>query len=90
MKTIEEAKLQLTAALPLFRTAANKAKANGTAMLGILSVNPDGSGNVMARFECEEFFEDLALILGVGEITEEQKGEVEAFEFLSKNDIKVE
>lgn len=80
---IEALKEKMLAGLPYLRIAAMKAKVNGTVMLGILSVNPDGSGQITARFEAQEFFEDLAAILGAGPITEEQHFDANALEFLS-------
>jgi hypothetical protein len=42
----------------------------------------------MMQFECEEFFEDLALVLDAPPQTEENNAEAEALAFLQKHGIK--
>lgn len=60
----DEARARLLQALPHFRFAMKLAAKNGAPMVGILSVAPDGSGSVEAKFAAPDFFDDLALVLG--------------------------
>jgi len=65
MKTVEDAKAELLTTLPIMLEVAGKATEGGArVMIGILSVEGDGSGQVLARFDAGTFFEDLELILG--------------------------
>jgi hypothetical protein len=59
----EKARARLLEALPYFRHAANNAKEGGKIQLGILSVKDGKSGQIVARFDADDFFDDLALIL---------------------------
>ena len=69
-------------ALPYMRHAAKEASETGKVFIGILSVNDDGSGRVVARFEGPEFFDDLALVLGAPDQTEEDDMKAEAASLL--------
>lgn len=60
----EEARNRLLQAMPHFRFAMKQAALKGAAHVGILAVQPDGSGNVEAKFAAPDFFNDLALVLG--------------------------
>lgn len=64
-KTLEQAKKDLADFLPHLQLALGAAKVNnpeGKLQLAIASVNPDGSGQLGARFETE-FVEDLAILV---------------------------
>jgi hypothetical protein len=87
-KQLEEEKRRETAidkmkkALPFMRHAVKLAAADGAVHFGILSVRPDGSGTVMAKFEAAEFFDDLALIVGAPEQTKDDEMKAEAARIL--------
>lgn len=87
MKTVEEAKETLVKALPYFRSAVADARASdheGTVKLAIVHKYADGSGKVGMTFDCDEFFDDLALVLGVGPQTPEDDVKAEAAKFGQK------
>lgn len=79
-----EAQQRLLQALPHMRIAANKAHEEGSVQLGILAVQPDGSGQVKMRFDADSFFEDLALALNAPPLTEQNEREHDALTFLAK------
>jgi hypothetical protein len=60
----EEARNRLLQAMPHFRFAMKEAAKKGAPHVGILSVQPDGSGGIEAKFAAPDFFNDLALVLG--------------------------
>ena len=56
--------------LPHFNLAMEMARVeipDGTIELMIAAIAKDGSGKTIVRFNCEEFFEDLAELCGVKE-----------------------
>ncbi len=76
--TLEEAKEKIKQVLPYLRVAVEDAAKKGRPQLGVLAVNDDGSGTVVCQLEAPEFFEDLALVIGVGPLTKEQRLEAGA------------
>jgi hypothetical protein len=56
----------------------------GTVGLAIVALQPDGSGEVVARLEAPEFFEDVALAIDAGPSTEEDLQEARVRQFLDK------
>lgn len=88
LKTLEQAKSTLIEALDYMRHSVERAKETGQPHLAIVSKYSDGSGKIIAKFQCEEFFNDLALVLGVGELTEEARLNASAVEFLHVHGIK--
>ena len=82
-KQIELAKERMRTAIPYFRGAIADAKKNGVVKLGILAENPDGSGKLEMKFECEDFFSDLALVAEAKPQTKEDDAAVSARKFLS-------
>lgn len=86
-KTKEQAIEKLRGALPYFRKAVVDAKKQGNVQLGVMATNPDGSGQVLMRFDSEDFFDDLALVLGVGPQTEEDDTKASALAFLQNHNI---
>lgn len=88
-KTIEEATEALKNALPYLRYAVEQAREDGgIAKLAVASENPDGSGKLIAKFECDEFFEDIATVIGLGPQTEEQTNDAKAVELLQRIGVK--
>lgn len=61
-----------------------QAKEEGKAKVGILAVQPNGSGQVKASFEADSFFDDLALVLDAPPQSEEDDTEAAAGELLDK------
>lgn len=60
---------RLLSALPHILVASQMAKdavPEGTVCLAIVAKKPDGSGQLTASFECEEFFKDILMVLGLG------------------------
>jgi hypothetical protein len=56
--------------IPHIRHAIEEARTRGKVELGILAVDAsDGGGRVMCRFDAEEFFEDLAQLVGAATST---------------------
>lgn len=78
MRTVEEAKKDLTSLLPFLRYAVEQAAKEGEVGLGILSTKPDGNGRITARLNAPGFVEDLALLLDAGPFTDEQRREAAA------------
>jgi hypothetical protein len=78
MRTLEDAKRDLLIMLPHLRYAVETAALEGTVELGVLSTKPDGSGRLQCRFEAPGFVEDLALLLGAGPMTAEDRQEAAA------------
>jgi hypothetical protein len=70
-KTIEQIKADLAIAIPHFRYSVEKAKKEGTPHLAIFSKTPEGGGRIIIEFDCEEFFNDLATLVGIGPQTTE-------------------
>jgi hypothetical protein len=89
-KTPEEAKAALLRAIPYFRHAIEEARKLGDVKMGILADKPDGSGELTMRFECEEFFADIALVIGAPEHTEQDESKAKALAFLQKHGLKVQ
>ena len=78
MRTLEDAKKDLMTLLPHLRYAVETAAKEGAVQLGILATKPDGSGRVVVQMEAPGFVEDLALILGAGPFTKEDRQEAAA------------
>jgi hypothetical protein len=83
-----EAKDRLLVALPYLRDAADKARSKGAVHLGILAVQPSGSGQITMRFEADSFFEDLALVLDAPPLTQQDKTAADALLFLHSHGLK--
>jgi len=70
MKSIVKAKADIAKLTPHLRIAAEdalrRAKPGAVVRLAVIAHNPDGSGQVGAEFDCEEFFEDLETVCGGG------------------------
>lgn len=89
-KTIEQIKQDLLIALPHFRYAVDQAKKEGTVKLGILTNRPDGTGRVVTSFECDEFFDDIATLIGAPPQTAKDNLTASAHEFVSKHGLRAE
>lgn len=64
----EEARQRLLDVLPHLRLALEEAKLlapDGTVGLAVIITRADGTGRLTARFHGKEFFEDLAVMLGI-------------------------
>ena len=79
-----QARERLLQALPYFRYAAESAAKEGRVELGILAVKEDGGGRVCCQFAAEDFFKDLALVLGAPDQTEEDTLEAKATELMDR------
>lgn len=64
MKSTDEAKANLLAVIKHLKYAVDEAKKMGAVKLGILSQGEAGAGKVMCSFACDEFLDDLLLVLG--------------------------
>lgn len=82
MKTADEAKTDLLVVIKHIKYAAEEAKKTGVAKLGILSVGESGAGKVICSFSCDEFIDDLLLVLGDPPITPVDRLECAAKRFL--------
>jgi hypothetical protein len=73
---LEEVKNKFRQALPYFRLAMEEAKEKagegGKVGFGVIAVPKVGDGRITAQFDGAEFFEDLALLIGVGPSTEDE------------------
>lgn len=78
MATKEEIREKLLAALPHLRYAMKEAAQKGRPQVGILAATEDGGGQVVARFEAPEFFDDLAVLIDAPPQTEEDDMEARA------------
>ncbi len=86
-KRVQEARDKMLKAITFMRHAVKEAAKKGEVHFGILAVNPDGSGQVVARFEAPEFFDDLAAIIDAPEQTEEDDLEASALQRLQNADM---
>jgi hypothetical protein len=84
----EEAKNRLLIALPYMRKAVEDAKKKGSVQIGILSIKPDGSGNIEMRFDADDFFNDIGIIIDCPEQTKKDDIRADAVKFLNKHGIK--
>src|SRR5271154_1840659 len=83
-KRKETAKAKMLVAIPYMRHAIAKAAKDGRAYVGILSVNPEGGGRVVAQFDAPEFFDELALLLDAPPQTYEDDLDAEAVALLDE------
>jgi len=80
-----QAKERLLAALPYFRSSIkNCQKKKKKLQLGILSVEPDGSGNIEMMFDFEEFFTDIETLIDAPKFTGKDEQNVLAVSFLER------
>jgi len=84
----QEAMARLLAGMPYFRNAVDTASKNGTVKLAILSEMPDGSGKIECKFECADFFADIATIIDAPAQTKQDDMTAAATRFLQKHGIK--
>lgn len=78
----ETAKERLLTVIKHLRFAMKEAEAGGKVQLGILSVLPDSSGKITARFDAKDFIEDVALVIGAPPYTENDEMEAKATKLL--------
>lgn len=87
-KTIEQITADLRKAVKHIQYAVEEVdklgKEAATVKLGILSVNPDGSGQIKCQFECKAFLDDLCLILGLETLTDEERADHERIAFFHR------
>ena len=86
-KQIEDAKNRIIEGLKYFRHMLSEAKKKGKVEFGIIAVNEDGSGNIEARFDCEEFFNDIAIAVNAPKQTEKDDLQAKAARFLQIHGI---
>jgi len=70
-KRVAKARKKMLKAIPFMRHAVKDAAKKGAVYFGILAVNSDETGQVVARFEASEFFDDLAALIDAPDQTEE-------------------
>lgn len=79
---METIKQKFREAMPHFRLGLKDAKAEagpgGTAGLAVVAIPKAGNGRILATFEADEFFEDIAYLCGIGPDTEEDELEAQA------------
>jgi len=69
-----KSKVRLKDVTPHLRHALRLAKqAGGHVQIGFLSVHPNGTGQIVCRFDADEFVEDLAAVLDMGPEMDEQR-----------------
>jgi hypothetical protein len=65
-KSVDLAKADLATLVPHLRVAARdalkRANAGATVEFAVIAKNPDGSGQIGASFQCEEFLSDLETV----------------------------
>jgi len=89
-KTRDDATRDLLSALPYFRKAVADVRAKGgKVQLGVLSTNADGSGKIEMRFDADEFFDDLALILNAPPQTEKDDMAARALKFFQTHRLSI-
>lgn len=69
---------RLKAFVPALTVALEGVPQGAKPMIGILAVNGDGSGQVLARLEAADFLADLQEVLGGYEPTDEELDEARA------------
>lgn len=90
----EESLARLKSAIPHLLYAVKLAQEtakekSGVVRLGVLAVNPDGTGKIEAQFDTPDFFADLAAVLDVpATLTAEQEAECAADRFLSQTGLR--
>jgi hypothetical protein len=70
---IEEAAARMIIVLPHIQAAADRARTERPAGLGVIAMRPEGGGRVTAQFEAETFFADLAILAAAPALIEENK-----------------
>ena len=84
----DELRKKMLLALPHLRFAAEEAKSEagegGKVLIGILVTKADGTGKVLATFAAAEFVEDLAALLDAPALTDEDRADARASQFLHK------
>lgn len=80
-------KERLISLYPYLMHSVEKAKEEGEVQLGILSVKPDGTGQIISQFQADEFLADLAAVIEAPPVTKEQFADAEAAYFLSKHGL---
>jgi len=84
----DELRKKMLLALPHLRFASDEAKKEagegGKVLFGILVKKTDGTGKVLATFDAGEFAEDLAILLDAPPLTEEDRADARATQFLDK------
>ncbi len=86
-KDIEAIREDMRAVIPHFRYAIKQARKQAAPedriRLAVMIRKPDNSGKVTASFDAEEFFDDLARVLGLpAENTKEEDQAAKAIELL--------
>lgn len=80
MRTADDAKHDLLLVIKHVRYAVEEAKTKGQAMLGVLSVQPNGGGKIECRFD-SAFLDDVALLIGAPELTDSDRAGCRAIKF---------
>ena len=90
-KSKEQIIADLTKALPYFRGQIKAVRDEGkTVKMGILSVNPDGSGKVEMQFDCDELFNDIATLIELPEQSDKDDMRFKARKFLGEHGLTVQ
>lgn len=87
MRTTDEAKADLLVALKHIRFAIEQARKTGDPHLGILSVREDGGGKVECKMDCA-FIEDVALLIGAEPLSERDRLECSAQQFVDQHGLR--
>ncbi len=83
----EIAKVKLLEILPHLRYSVAQATKKGTAMIGILSEDKLGGGEVISQFYAEEFLNDLAELLEAPPQNAEDDNSAAALQFFHKHNL---
>lgn len=80
----EKARERLLDILPALRHAMREAKNEGEFRLGVLSVRPDNTGNIVCTLEASTFLDDIALAIDAPPVDEkDDEMEAKAMKILS-------
>lgn len=89
MSDKEQAKARMLLVMPYLRRAIAKASEKGTVKLGVLCVQPDGSGAVEMQFDGVEFFADLSIVLDAPAQTTKDNAVADGLAFRQKHGLTV-
>lgn len=91
--SVDNAKERLLQFIPYLRHSVKRIETeqkgnDGKVMLGVLWVNPDGSGKIENQFDHQEFFKDLELLVSAPPQTEQDDMKAMANDFVTRLGLK--
>lgn len=79
-----EAKERIKSALIYLQYAVEEARKHGFAKLAIVAEMPDNTGKMLASFQCDDFMNDIALVVGAGPLNDKDRATARAAAFVQR------